>query len=141
MIRAEDDKFYRLIHRRLRFRGQYDGYKHARRRRDGHSVFSIVFINVRDTSDNLPFRDHVHIKVPQHILAKVQQNHKRGDWFEFTAEVYEYLKQPITDEEGLIYRPWSIGLRDMTKLTPLSEVTKHDSANHEPSIHQRKSGD
>ena len=39
MQRAEDDKFYRLLHRRLRFRGRYDGYKESCSRRDGNLVY------------------------------------------------------------------------------------------------------
>ena len=103
MQRAEDDKFYRLLHRRLRFRGRYDGYKESCSRSDGNLVYSIVF---------------VHINVPRSVVNTLEHHFNRGDAFEFTAEVYEYLKQP-QDYNGHIYRAWSIGLRDMRKLTPI----------------------
>lgn len=118
MQRAEDDKFYRLLHRRLRFRGRYDGYKESCSRRDGNPVYSIVFVDVVDVPDGSPFRNHVHIKVPRSVVNTLEHHFNRGDAFEFTAEVYEYLKQQ-QDYNGHIYRAWSIGLRDMRKLTPI----------------------
>ena len=50
--------------------------------------------------------------------------------FEFTAELYEYLQPLREHQDGLQYKTWSIGLRDLKKLEKVKSKGEKDNADH-----------
>ena len=50
--------------------------------------------------------------------------------FEFTAELYEYLQPLREHQDGLQYKTWSIGLRDLKKLEKVKSKGEKDNADN-----------
>ena len=112
-----NQEFEKFIGQRLRFRAIYDGVKinHKVSPHKKYYKHGVIFKRVIESSS-----DHVHIQVKESVYNKNFKELPIGEVeFEFTAELYEYLQPLRKHKDGLEYKTWSVGLRDLKKLKKL----------------------
>ena len=125
--------FEKFLGQRLRFRAIYDGVKinHKISPHKKYYKHGVIFKRVLEVSSGDEFRDHVHIQVKESVFNKNFKDLPVGEVeFEFTAELYEYLQPLREHQDGLQYKTWSIGLRDLKKLEKVKSKGEQDNADH-----------
>ena len=125
--------FEKFLGQRLRFRAIYDGVKinHKISPHKKYYKHGVIFKRVLEVSSGDEFRDHVHIQVKESVFNKNFKDLPVGEVeFEFTAELYEYLQPLREHQDGLQYKTWSIGLRDLKKLEKVKSKGEKDNADH-----------
>lgn len=113
----EYEYFAKRLKQRLRFSGEYDGYKEFLK--NNKMRYSACFKNVKEVSSGKPYRDHVFIVVNDEQIANLDEA-GQGVEYEFTAVVSKYINKPKDIRQ--YYCMESFGLINIKKLTKVVKV-------------------